>query len=86
MHFAHAPAQDLARGGVAMVANETRMLLTFREDMLGRTRAFQGLKLAEDHMRFANACRSASWSAEIRRRSWADIVPRPRLKPRELSP
>src|SRR5207245_9830908 len=55
----HAPAQDLARAGrarlgtvsareavVAMFANKTRVLLTFREDALGRARVFPGLKLA----------------------------------------
>src|SRR2546428_6361875 len=37
--------------GVAMFANKTRILLTFREDVLGRARVFPGLKLArsEEH-------------------------------------
>ena len=48
-----------------MFANKTRVLLTFREDALGRARVFPGLKLAEHQMRFANACRSASGSGEI---------------------
>jgi hypothetical protein len=52
--------------GVAMFANKTRILLTFREDVLGRARVFPGLKLAEHQMLFANACRSASGSGEIR--------------------
>ena len=33
--------------GVAMFANKTRILLTFREDVLGRARVFPGLKLVE---------------------------------------
>ncbi len=49
-----------------MFANKTRSLLTFREDVLGRARVFPWLKLAEHHMRFANACRGASGSGEIR--------------------
>ena len=49
-----------------MLANETRVLLSFREDVLGRARAFPGLKLAEHQMLFANACMSASGSGEIR--------------------
>ncbi len=74
----HAPAQDLARAGrarlgtvsareavVAMFANN-RILLTFREDVLGRARVFPGLKLAEHQMRFTSACRGASGSGEIR--------------------
>ena len=48
-----------------MFANKTRILLTFREDVLGRDRVFPGLKLAEHRMRFANACKSASGSGEI---------------------
>jgi hypothetical protein len=51
-----------------MFANETRTLLTFREDVLGRPRAFPGLKLAEHQMHFTDACRSASGSGEIRSR------------------
>ncbi len=47
-----------------MFANETRILLSFREDVLGRARVFPGLKLAEHQMRFANASRSASGSGE----------------------
>ena len=44
-------------------ANKIRSVLTFREDVLGRTRVFAGLKLAEQHqMRFTNA----SGSGEIR--------------------
>ena len=43
-----------------MFANKTRILLTFREDVLGRARVFPWLKLAEHQMRFANACRGAS--------------------------
>jgi hypothetical protein len=54
------------RGGGGMFANKTRILLTFREDALGRARVFPGLKLAEHRMRFANACKSASGSGEIR--------------------
>src|SRR5207245_2404836 len=74
----HAPAQDLARAGrarlgtvsareavVAMLANN-RILLAFREDVLGRARVFPGLKLAEHQMRFTSACRGASGSGEIR--------------------
>ena len=34
-----------------MFANK-RILLTFREDVLGRARVFPGLKLAEHQMRF----------------------------------
>jgi hypothetical protein len=49
-----------------MFANKTRIFLTFREDVLGRARVFPGLKLAEHQMPFANACRSASGSGEIR--------------------
>ena len=49
-----------------MFANETRILLTFREDALGRARVFPGLKLAEHQMRFTSACRNASGSGEIR--------------------
>jgi hypothetical protein len=49
-----------------MFANETRVLLTFREDALGRARVFPGLKLAEHQMRFASACKSAPGSGEIR--------------------
>ena len=52
--------------GVAMFANKTRILLTFREDVLGRARVFPGLELAEHQMLFANACRGASGSGEIR--------------------
>jgi len=47
-----------------MFANK-RILLTFREDVLGRARVFPGLKLAEHQMRFVNACKSASGSGEI---------------------
>ena len=46
--------------------NKIRSVLTFREDVLGRTRVFAGLKLAEHQMRFTNACRSVSGSGEIR--------------------
>ncbi len=49
-----------------MFANKTRVLLSFREDVLGRARVFPGLKLAEHQMLFANACRGASGSGEIR--------------------
>jgi hypothetical protein len=49
-----------------MFANKTRILLTFREDVLGRARVFPWLKLAEHQMRFANACRGALGSGEIR--------------------
>ena len=56
-------------GGAAMFANKTRVLLTFREDVLGRARVFPGLELAEHQMLFANACRSASGSGEIRSRA-----------------
>src|SRR5712691_4178731 len=49
-----------------MFANKTRILLSFREDVLGRARVFPGLKLAEHQMLFANACRSASGLGEIR--------------------
>ena len=49
-----------------MFANKTRVLLTFREDALGRARVFPGLKLAEHQMRFTSACRGASGSGEIR--------------------
>ena len=52
-----------------MFANKTRVLLTFGEDVLGRARVFPGLKLAEHQMLFANACRSASGSGEIRSRA-----------------
>ena len=38
-----------------MFANKTRVLLTFREDALGRARVFPGLKLAEHRMRFHRA-------------------------------
>src|SRR2546425_11816582 len=48
-----------------MFANN-RILLTFREDVLGRARVFPGLKLAEHQMRFTSACRGASGSGEIR--------------------
>jgi hypothetical protein len=48
-----------------MIANETRILLAFREDVLGRARVFPGLNLAEHRMPFANACKSASGSGEI---------------------
>ena len=48
-----------------MFANKTRVLLTFREDALGRARVFPGLKLAEHQMRFTSACRGASGSGEI---------------------
>jgi hypothetical protein len=52
---------------VPVFANKIRSVLTFREDVLGRTRVFAGLKLAEQHqMRFTNACRSVSGSGEIR--------------------
>jgi len=51
-----------------MFANKTRVLLSFREDVLGRARVFPGLKLAEQQMLFANACRGASGSGEIRSR------------------
>src|SRR3990170_1944494 len=73
-------AVSAREAGVAMFSNETRMLLTFREDMLGRARVFQGLELAEDQMRATSACRSASWSREIGPRSRAEIV-RPALPP-----
>ena len=49
-----------------MFANKTRLLLTFREDVLGRVRVFPGLKLAEHQLRFTSACRSALGSEEIR--------------------
>jgi hypothetical protein len=49
-----------------MFAKKTRILLTFREDVLGGARVFLGLKLAEHRRRFANACKSASGSGEIR--------------------
>jgi hypothetical protein len=49
-----------------MFANETRALLSFREDLLGRARVFPGLTLAEHQMLFANACRSPAGSGEIR--------------------
>ena len=49
-----------------MFTNKTRILLTFREDALGRARVFPGLKLAEHQMLFASACRSASGPGEIR--------------------
>lgn len=49
-----------------MYANKTRVLLSFRADVLGRARVFPGLKLAEHQMRFATACRSVSASGEIR--------------------
>src|SRR5437870_11439614 len=49
-----------------MFANKTRVLLSFREDDLGRARVFPGLELAEHQMLFANACRGASGSGEIR--------------------
>ncbi len=49
-----------------MFANKTRVLLSFREDVLGRARVFPGLKLAEHQMLFANACRSVAGSGEIR--------------------
>lgn len=75
---AGAPGQDLARAGrarlgtvsareavVAMFANN-RILLSFREDVLGRARVFPGLKLAENQMHFTSACRGASRSGEIR--------------------
>jgi hypothetical protein len=48
-----------------MFANRTRILLTFREDVLGRARECSGLKLDEHRMRFASACKSASGSGEI---------------------
>jgi hypothetical protein len=48
-----------------MFANKTRILLSFREDVLGRARVFPGLNLAEHRMRFASACQSASGSGEI---------------------
>jgi hypothetical protein len=46
--------------------NKVRSVLTFREDVLGRTRVFAGLKLAEHQMRSTNACKSVSASGEIR--------------------
>jgi hypothetical protein len=50
-----------------MFANKTRVLLTFREDVLGRARVFPGLKLAEHRNAFrAIAWKSASGSEEIR--------------------
>ncbi len=49
-----------------MFVNETRVLLSFREDVLGRARVCPGLTLAEHQMLLANACRSASGSGEIR--------------------
>jgi hypothetical protein len=49
-----------------MFANKTRILLTFREDVLGLARVFPGLKLAEHQMRFTSACSGASGSVEIR--------------------
>jgi len=49
-----------------MYANKTRVLLSFRADVLGRARVFPGLKLAEHQMRFTSACRGASGSGEIR--------------------
>jgi hypothetical protein len=49
-----------------MHANKARILLSFREDVLGRPRVFPGLKLAEHQMRFTSVCRSASGSGEIR--------------------
>jgi len=49
-----------------MFANKTRVLLTFREDVLGRARVFPGLKLAEHGNAFrACAWKSASGSGEI---------------------
>ena len=48
-----------------MLANKTRVLLTFRADVLGRARMFPALKLAEHQMLFANACRSAPGSGAI---------------------
>src|SRR5207245_8559812 len=84
----HAPAQDLARAGrarlgtvsareavAAMFANN-RILLSFREDVLGRARVFPGLKLAEHQMRFTSACRGASGSGEIRSGGGWRLVPR----------
>jgi hypothetical protein len=41
-----------------MFANRTRMVLTFREDVLGRARVFPWLKLAEPRRPFTDACRS----------------------------
>ena len=50
-----------------MFANKTRVLLTFREDVLGRARVFPGLKLAEHRHAFrAIAWKSASGSEGIR--------------------
>jgi len=48
-----------------MLANN-RILLAFREDVLGRARVFPGLKLAEHQMHFTSACRGASGAGEIR--------------------
>src|SRR2546425_3225826 len=43
----HGEPVSAGAAGVAMFANKTRILLTFREDVLGRARVFPGLKLAE---------------------------------------
>jgi hypothetical protein len=51
-----------------MFANKTRILVTFREDVLGRARVFPGLTLAEHQHGFTSACKSASGSGEIRSR------------------
>ena len=57
-----------------MFANKTRVLLSFREDVLGRARVFSGLKLAEHQMLFASACRGASGSGEILQRGGDQII------------
>jgi hypothetical protein len=41
-----------------MFANSTRVLLTFREDVLGRARVFPALKLAEHEVRLTETSRS----------------------------
>lgn len=51
-----------------MFPNETRSLLTFREDVLGRGRVLPGLTLVERQLRFTNACKRSSASGEIRSR------------------
>ena len=63
---AHALGTVSAREAVVTMFANNRILLTFREDVLGRARVFPGLKLAEHQMRFTSACRGASGSGEIR--------------------
>ena len=50
-HEAHwSDPVSAGEAGAAMFENKTRVLLTFREDVLGRARMFPALKLAEHQM------------------------------------